>query len=344
MKVKNVVLTKVLMMIIVVVFAMMPLSVCAAEKKVGPPITLKFSHQWPQDKEDYVIQTGIRFADEVNKRSGGAIKIVFYPAQSLVKAREQFRAMRQGTVDMSIYPYIYASGEIRELNIVLVPWANTHDNFLAFGRSKAWDFLEKKINEAGVKSLCWIQISGGIASKGKLIRRPADIKGSKMRAGGKYCQKTYRAAGAGIVSMASSEIYTAMQRGLLDAVQTSSSSFGAYKLYEVSKYYLSPEDYSNYFTCEPITISMHTWKKLTPEQQQIMIEVGRELESFALEGAKKEDGRIAKKFADHGCKVEKMSAEDYKEWRTLMEGPIKEFRKDVPNGDWLVDETLKLYK
>ena len=146
MSIKKCICVKVFLFVAVIALAFAPLSVCAAEKMVGPPITLKLSHQWPQDAEDYVIQTGVHFADEVFKRSGGAIKIKFYPAQSLVKAKAQFKAMRQGIIDMSIYPCIYAAGEIPQLNIVLVPWANTHDNYFAFGHSKVWDYLEKLQN------------------------------------------------------------------------------------------------------------------------------------------------------------------------------------------------------
>jgi TRAP-type C4-dicarboxylate transport system substrate-binding protein len=311
---------------------------------VGPPVTLKFSHQWPQDAEDYVIQAGIRFANEVNKRSGGSIKVQFYPAESLVKAGAQFKAMRQGTIDMSIYPLIYAAGEIPELNIVLVPWANTHENYFKFGHSPVWEFLEKKINAAGVKTLSWIQISGGIASRGKPVVKPADVKGMQIRAAGKYCQKMYADAGAGNVNMASSEVYNGMQRGLLDAVQTSSSSFASYKIYEVSQYYSSPEPNSIYFTCEPICIGMKAWEKLTPAQQKILLEVGKEMEADTLMAAKKEDKKVESLFAKNKNKVVRMTAKDYAEWRTMMNGSIEAFRKEVPNGDWLVTETLKLYK
>lgn len=338
MKRRNATLSGIILGVFFLVFTMIPFSVDAKN------VILKLSHQWPQDTEDYVVKTAIRFAEEVNKRSNGSIKINFYPGQSLVKAKEQFKAMRDGIIDLSVYPTIYAAREIPELNIVLVPWANSHDNFFKFGHSKVWDYLEKKMNKMGVKSLSWIQIAGGIASKNKLIRKPEDVKGIKIRAGGKYCQMTYQNAGAGIVGMASSEIYTAMQRGLLDAVQTSSSSFGAFKLYEVSNYYLSPEEYSNYFTSEPISISMKTWKKLTPEQQKIMSEVGKEMETWALNEAKAEDARVAKLFADNGSVVEKMTADDYAKWRPLMEKAMEEFKKKVPNGEWLVEETLKIYK
>ena len=121
-----------------------------------------------------------------------------------------------------------------------------------------------------------------------------------MRAAGKMMEAALQKAGASTVSMSSTESYSAMQLGVLDGVWTSSGTFGSYRLYEVSKYYNSPEDYSVYFTIEPIAISMRTWKKLTPEQQKIITEVGESLEQKAFDSAVADDKRVAGLFAQAG--------------------------------------------
>jgi TRAP-type C4-dicarboxylate transport system substrate-binding protein len=136
-----------------------------------------------------------------------------------------------------------------------------------------------------------------------------------------------------------------LQLGLLDAVWTSSSTFGSFRLYEVAKFYTSPEQYSIYFTIEPICISMKTWSKLTPAQQKILTDVGTSLEAPALEGAKAEDKRVAKLFADQGVKVEQMSLVAWQQWQKLFEeSSFPKFRQEIPGGPQLLDETLSLYK
>ncbi len=75
-------------------------------------ITLKMAHQWPDDPNDYVVSTGKKFAQEVMQRSGGKIHIDVFPAESLVKALNMHTALRSGSVDLAIYPYIYAAGAI----------------------------------------------------------------------------------------------------------------------------------------------------------------------------------------------------------------------------------------
>jgi TRAP-type C4-dicarboxylate transport system substrate-binding protein len=310
------------------------------------PVTLKLAHQWPQAEADYVVATGIRFAQEVEKRSNGDIKIQFFPAESLVKAGATHTALKNGTVDLSIYPYIYAAGAIPEMNLILMPgiW-KSHDDVFRFRESAPWKKLEAKAEAYGFKTLCWIQISGGVASVKKEVSSPADVADSKVRAAGKYMSYSLQQAKASTVSMPSSENYSAMQLGLLDAMWTSSSSFGAYRLYEVSKFYVSPEQYSIYYTIEPIAISMKAWNKLTPAQQKILQEVGSSLEGPALEGAKKEDRRVAKLFADHGVKVSQMSTEDWNKWHVLFKDTaFPKFKQDNPGAAPLLDEMIDLYK
>ncbi len=305
-------------------------------------LNLKLAHQWPQNEEDYVVATGVKFAQEVEKRSNGTIKVKIFPAESLVKAKATHTALKSGAVDLAIYPYIYASGAIPEMSMVLLPglW-KTHDDLFRFRDSAAWKTLEKKAEAYGFKSLAWIQISGGVASGKKPVMMPGDVSGLKVRAAGKLMEAALQKAGATTVSMPSSENYSAIQLGLLDAVWTSSGSFGAYRIYEVAKHYVSPEDYSIFFTIEPIAISMKSWNKLTPEQQKILLEVGASLEQAALEGAKNEDRRVAKLFADNGVEVEKLTAEAWNQWQTLFrEVSFEKFRKDIPGGDELLRQAL----
>jgi TRAP-type C4-dicarboxylate transport system substrate-binding protein len=309
-------------------------------------ITLKMAHQWPQDVSDYVVATAVKFTQEVERQSNGQIKINIFPAESLVKALATHTALKNGTVDLAVYPYIYAAGAIPEMNLTLLPgvW-KTHDDVYRFRTSAPWKRMEQKAEEFGFKTLAWIQISGGVASTKKPVIVPADINGAKARAAGKMMEAALQKAGASTVSVASSETYNALQLGLLDAVWTSSSTFGSFRLYEAAKYYTSPEQYSIYFTIEPICISMKTWNKLTPAQQKILTDVGASLEASALEGAKAEDKRVAKLFTDHGVKVEQMSLSAWQQWQKLFqETSFPKFRAEIPGGPQLLDETLAFYK
>lgn len=318
----------------------------AAASASAQTIKLKMAHQWPDDKADYVVAAGKKFTEEVAKASNNQIQIDIFPAESVVKALNTHTALKNGAVDLAIYPYIYAAGAIPEMNLILLPgmW-KTHEDVFRFRTSEPWKKLEQKAEQYGFKTLSWIQISGGVASTAKPIVLPADLQGMKARGAGKMMEAALQAAGASTVSMSSTETYNAMQLGLLNAVWTSSGTFGAFRLYEVSKYYTSPEDYSVYFTIEPIAISMKAWNKLSPAQQKILTDVGKSLEQASFEAAKKDDQRVAKLFADAGAKVSKMTLPEWTQWQTLFKSTsFEKFRKDVPNGAELLEQSLAIYK
>jgi TRAP-type C4-dicarboxylate transport system substrate-binding protein len=304
-------------------------------------ITLKMAHQWPDDPNDYVVNASKEFAQEVEKRSGGKIQVKIFPAESLVKVLDTHSALRSGTIDLATYPYIYSAGAIPEMNLILLPglWQTPKDVY-EFRKSEAWKEVEAKAEAFGFKTICWIQISGGAASKTKPFVVPADIAGQKVRAAGKMMEAALQKAGASTVSMSSTEAYSAMQLGLLDGVWTSSGTFGSYRLFEVSKYYLSPEDYSVYFTIEPIAISMKTWKKLTPAQQKIVMDVGQSLEQKAYDSSVADDKRVAGLFAKAGAQVHKMTLPEWKQWQSLFrDTSFTKFRNEVPDGAALIDKS-----
>ncbi|MDB5754112.1 MAG: dctP [Massilia sp.] len=62
-----------------------------------------------------------RFAEELDKRSDGALKASIYPGASLMKVNPQFSSLRKGTLDMTLIPLSYAGGEVAALNIFLMP-------------------------------------------------------------------------------------------------------------------------------------------------------------------------------------------------------------------------------
>src|SRR3546814_6143699 len=84
------------------------------------PVLLKISHQFPANT-DFRDQVARKFAAEVEKRTNGAIKFQIYPGSSLFKAKQQFDAMANGSLDMSVYPLAYSGGKLPAVNITLMP-------------------------------------------------------------------------------------------------------------------------------------------------------------------------------------------------------------------------------
>jgi len=306
------------------------------EKSFAEVITLKVAHQWPQNPDDPLIATALKYTNEITKRTNGEVQFQYYPAQSLVKAGSAFQSMQKGVVDMSILPYIYASGVVPQLNFSQWVCAfDSHDSYFAWRKSKGAEFLEKKVNEAGVKSLVWLHYSVGLASKDKYIATPADAKGLTVRANGVYPELLFSSAGAGITPMVSADIYTAAKSGMIKAMVTSSSSMAGFKLFEVFDHYLSPLGPCIDYGMEPICISMKTWNKLTDAQRKVFLDLISESEEFGLARLKEYDKKVTKMFEDAGCKVREMTKDEFAQWQTLAKEKVWPVMvKDVPDAEF----------
>jgi len=310
-------------------------------------VTLKLSHQWPQataDSGDFRGQLAVRFADEVEKRTNGSVKVEIYPASQLVKSTQQWDAIQQGALDLSVFPLDYASGKVPQFDITLMPAiVKSHAQAQAWQNAEIGKKIEEITDKHGVKILTWVWNAGGIGGKGDPIIRPSDVKpGAKMRAAGKRVEAMLQAAGAGITSMASSEIYSSMQTGVLDAAITSASSFGSYKLQEQIDSYVSPTKNTFWFMFEPLIIGKKALEKLTPEQQQAIIDAGASVQEFAYKASEEDDLAVEKLFKDAGVNVVQMDDAAYEEWHELAKQVWDDFATKTEGGQELIDLAQKV--
>lgn len=306
---------------------------------------LKISHQFPasqNDEGDFRDRLCRKFAQEVESRTGGKIKFEIHPNSSLVKATSQVSALRKGALDLSLVPLAYGGGEIPAVNITLMPaLVSSYEEGMRWKDAPIGKELDKILEEKGIKLLTWVWQGGGVASIGRAVLVPEDVRGMKARGASREIDLMLKAAGAAITSMPSSEVYAAMQSGVLDAAVTSSTSLISYRLQEFTKNLTTARDRTFWFMLEPLAISMATYEALTPEQQKIFVEVGESLEPFGIEEAKKDDQRAAVVFKEAGVQVHDMNQQQFEQWRKVAEASAyKDFAERVKNGQELLNMAL----
>lgn len=307
--------------------------------------TIKISHQFPGGdgpEADFRHRLTLKFAQEVEKRTNGELKFQIFPSSSLVKPLGQFSAMQSGALDMTLLPLAYEGGKVPETNLGLMPaLVTSYEQGLRWKTAPIGQELTRIIDGKGVKILTWIWQAGGVASKSKPILNPTDVAGLKVRGGSKEMDLMIKGAGGSVTNVPSSEIYNAMQTGVLDAALTSSTSLLSFRLYEVSKFVTSARKNTFWFMFEPLLMSSATYNKLTPAQQKIVMEVGASLEKFAMEESIKDDSRMAEAYAKAGNKVDDMDDTSFAKWRELAKNTAwKDFVEKTKNGQQLLDMAL----
>ena len=177
--------------------------------------------------------------------------------------------------------------------------------------------IKKIINDAGVVVLSDAWLAGGFVSKKNCISNPASVKGQTFRAAGKAFNQMLEAAGAGIQSMPSSEIYNGLQTGVLDGANTSSGSFVSYRIYEQVKCATPPGDYGLWFMYEPILMSKKSFDALDSKQQKALMKAGKVAEKYMTKEAAGLDTTMEKAYKEAGVKLSYMKKSDFDAWLAI---------------------------
>ena len=306
-------------------------------------VVLKASHQWPGGKGDVRDEMVQMIANDINGANLG-IKVQVYPGKSLYKPKEQWGAMTKGKLDITAFPLAYAGGRHPEFNLTLMPGlVKNHEHAQRLNKSAFMQRIKDIMDEAGVIVLADTWLAGGFVSKKKCVLNPEDVEGQTFRAAGKAFNEMLAAAGASISKMPSSEIYSALQTGVLDAANTSSASLASYRIYEQVKCLTAPCENALWVMYEPILMSKETFNKLNKQQQDAFIAAGKKAEQFAYEGAKKADEKLVEVYKNAGVEVVTMTAEQAAKWRAIADkSSYKNFADGVKGGRELLDMALSV--
>jgi TRAP-type C4-dicarboxylate transport system substrate-binding protein len=285
------------------------------------PTNLKISHQFPGGsvaEGDFRDRLCRMFATETERRTKGKLKFSIYPRSTLMKSEAQIAALSKGQLDMSLVPLSYAGADLPEVNIGLMPGLVTsYEQGYAWKNAEIGQEFSRLLADKGIVILSWIWQAGGVASRGKPIVDPEDAAGMKVRGGSPEMDMILKEAGANVVSMPSNEIRGAMEKGMLDAAMTSSSSLISFRLDEVSKYVTTARGGAYWFMLEPLLISKAAFDRLPRDQQAILMTVGAELEAFARKSAQMDDAAVAALFQGKGGRSVDLTHDSLRKWQDI---------------------------
>lgn len=306
-------------------------------------IHLRLTHQWPSattEEGDFRAVVAERFAEQVYERTDGEVNIEIFAGSSLIKTNEQYESLLHGATDMALFPLDYASGVVPEFSITGMPTLiRNHDEARAWRDAEIGDYLSDVAEDNGLKFLTWTWSAGAIGVAGDSVVTPDDITpGMTLRAASVPTEEVFHDAGAGVTTLPSNEIYTAMQTGVLDAAVTSTSSFVAFNLQEQVTSWTSPRENALWFLFMPVMIGTDAWEKLSPEHQQVISEVGEELHEYADEQAVLDDVVAEEAYEEAGIEILQMDDDAFAEWEQLTsDGALQAFKDDVPDGEYIVE-------
>ncbi|HEU5435379.1 MAG TPA: TRAP transporter substrate-binding protein [Telluria sp.] len=201
------------------------------------PIVIKFSHVVATDTPKG--QAAERFKMLAEKATGGKVKVEVYPNSQLYKDKEELEALQLGAVQM-LAPSLAKFGPLgaKEFEVFDLPYIfPTKQALYNVTEGPIGKGLLQKLEPKGITGLAYWDNGFKIMSANKPMHMPADFKGMKMRIqSSKVLEAQMRALGANPQVLAFSEVYQALQTGVVDGTENPPSNMYTQKMHEVQKH------------------------------------------------------------------------------------------------------------
>jgi TRAP-type C4-dicarboxylate transport system substrate-binding protein len=270
------------------------------------------------------------FMDLVNKQgktTDGNLVLKWLGGPETIKATDQSQACRAGSVDVIISSTDYVMGEIPEVRIVLAPAVWTLDNWLKIWRAGVNDLLDSAYKKTGLKVLFGSNFLARVLVTKKPFTKLADLKGTKIRVGGgKPVSDIIEYIGASPVTIASSEVYPALERGVFDGAQQGIGSVVDYKYWEITPYM---SEYYIFSLGGVVAMNLEKFNHLPASMQKKLLELSKEQEEWCFKYWKDYHKEAFKTLKSNGMKFIPVSAEERK---AVDAGLLKIYQMGLPKG------------
>jgi len=227
--------------------------------------TLRFGHSQPPDTNAH--QAILMFGKELARLSSGKLKLEVYPSSQLGGLAEMLQSVQAGGLSMSMAVPAWYSSFVKPLDAFTLPYlVSSEARLRAALDGTLGKELTRRADSAGfVMTGYWLLGGRHIVNKRGPVNTPADCKGLKVRViNSQVYIQTFRALGANPVAMDPSELYLALQQGVIDGFEFPLQDLVSAKLYEVAKYVSLDRHTIDFYA---VSTNKALWTSLAAEEQ-----------------------------------------------------------------------------
>ena len=305
---------------------------------VAQPIVIKFSHVVAEATPKG--QGALKFKELAEKALPGKVQVQVFPSSQLFGDAKEMEAVLLGDVQIIAPSLSKFDRYTKKLQVFDLPFLfDDIDAVDKFQQGPQGQALLNSMTSKGIQGLAYWhngmkQLSD---NKDKLVR-PDDVKGLKFRIqASDVLEAQFRALGANPQKLAFSEVYQALQTGVVDGQENTWSNIYSQKFYEVQKTIAE----TNHGVIDYMVITnAKWWSGLPADVRTALSQAMKEATKFANDEAEKLNQRDKKRIAEAGkAKIQTLAKEDVAAWRKAMEPVWKKFEGDIGND--LIQAALK---
>ena len=278
------------------------------------------------------------YARRVNEQMAGKVKIEVYGSSQLGKDKELLQKLKLGTVDFSL-PSSVMTSVVDEFGLFDMPYlVKDRAHMARIEREIFWTKLAPLVEAKGYKVLAvWENGFRHITNNARPINVPADLDGVKLRTPkGKWRVKMFQAYGANPTPLAFSEVFVALQTGVMDGQENPFAQIHSAKFNEVQKY-LSLT--GHVYTPAYALVGKKKWDSLPADIREELEAIAKDTQAFVYEHAASLETDLLDKLKSGGMTV---NVADKAAFVKASASIYEEFGADVGGGKDLVDQALGL--
>ncbi len=289
----------------------------AGAQAPASPIVIKFSHVVATDTPKG--KGAERFKQLAEERTGGRVKVELYPNSALFKDKEELEALQLGAVQM-LAPSVSKFGPlgVKEFEAFDLPFIFPDKAVLArVTEGPIGQALFRKLEDKGIKGLAFWDNGFKDMTANRPLRTPADFKGLKVRIqSSKVLEAQMRALDALPQVLAFSEVYQALQTGVVDGTENTPSNIYSQKTHEVQKYLtVSNHGYIGY----AVIVNKKFWEGLPPDLRTTLEGAMKDATRYTNAIAQQEnDDALAKIKASGRTEIIQLTDAQKAEWRKAL--------------------------
>jgi len=280
------------------------------------------------------------FAKRANAKLGNKAKVVVYGSSQLGGDRELLQKLKLGTVDMAL-PSTVMSSEVDLFGLFELPYLVKDRNHMRrIEREIVWPSLAPAAEKKGLQVIAvWENGYRHITNSKRPITGPDDLKGIKLRTpAGKWRVKMFQAYGANPSPMKFSEVFTALQTGVMDGQENPFTQIYSAKFHEVQKY-LSLS--GHVYTPAYVTVGAKKWASLPSDVRTALEDTAKETQAFVYDTATKAENDLLGKLKSGGMQVNEVNKEAF---IAASKSIYDEFGNEVSGAKALIDKAIALGK
>ena len=301
------------------------------------PIEIKLGHvSAPGSLYDL---TATEFAKRANAKLGNKAKVVVFGSSQLGGDKEMVQKLKLGTLDLSI-PSSVMSSESDLFGIFELPYlVQDREHMKRISKEVVWPTLVPAAEKKGLRIIgVWENGYRHITNNKKPIVKPEDLKGIKLRVPeGKWRVRMFQDYGANPSPMKFSELFTALQTGVMDGQENPLTQIYSSKLNEAQKYISMS---GHVYVPAYLTAGSRKWEKLPPDVRKILEETAIEVQAYAYEMGAKGDNELLGKITAGGKTAS--NEVDKKAFVGASKQIYADFGKEVKGAPALIDKVNSL--